>query len=498
MISEGQMLRRWCVCLLVLSSWSAWAGDQSNLAQPKRKNASTKLPITTSSAQARNSFEKAMREFEEYRTTETLQDLRAATKADPNFAQAFILLSRMSPDPGEQATTRMRAKQLAAKASPSEQLLIQWLAGAQENNYLPAISAMNDLLAKYPLDQRLAYLAGDWLMQQQRHEQAVAVLERAVALFPNYAAALNDLAYGYADQGNFEKAFATMDRYVALEPDQPNAHDSYGEILRMAGKFDAALEQYRMSIRIDPNFGSELGIADTYALMGKELEAREEYDRAIVFAPSNADRVQRELQSAVTWIRENNRKQAERALTDAARHAHSAGLARLEAEAHRILAMYEPDPKAAMKQLQAAQDVLREEHDISVSDRDEERARILRVQATRIAEIQDMNSASNVVKQLETMAGTSRSEVIQLCYHGAAGAVLVAQGKFTEAIPHLEEGTTDPESMRLLWRAYNATGAASQAQAIAFRLAALNLPTVEQALVVPQFRLRLVGQAGQP
>ena len=101
---------------------------------------------------------------------------------------------------------------------------------------------------------------------------------------------------------------------MALEPDQPNPHDSYGEILRMAGKFDAALEQYRMSIRIDPNFGSELGVADTYALMGKELEAREEYDRAIVFAPSDGDKVQRELQSAVTWIRENNRKQAERAL----------------------------------------------------------------------------------------------------------------------------------------------------------------------------------------
>jgi len=382
--------------------------------------------------------------------------------------------------------------------SPSEQLLIRWLAGAQENNYLPAISAMNDLLAKYPRDQRLAYLAGDWLMKQQRYEQAVTVLERALVLSPDYAAALNDVAYGYADLGNFDKAFAAMDRYVALEPDQPNPHDSYGEILRMAGKLDSALEQYRMSIRIDPNFGSELGVADTYAVMGKEREAREEYDRAIVFAPSNADRVQRELQSAVTWIRENNRKQAEKALSDVARHAHAAGLGQLEAEAHRILGMYEPDPKTALKHLQAAQDVLREEHQISASDRDEEQAKILRVRAARLADVQDLDSASKTVKQLETMAGTSRSQVIQLCYHAAAGAVLVAQGKVAEAIPHLEEGATDPESMRLLWRAYTSTGATSDAQAIAAKLAALNLPTVEQALVVPQFRVSLVSQAGQP
>jgi tetratricopeptide (TPR) repeat protein len=492
------MLRRWCVYLLVFSSLAAWAGAKSNLVQPGQKNASPKLPVTTSSAQARNSFEKAMREFEQYRIPETLQDLRAAAKADPNFAQAFILISRMSQDPAEQASTRKRAEQLAVKVTPSEQLLIRWLADAQQNNYLPAISAMNDLLQRYPRDQRLAYLAGDWLMQQFRYEQAVAVLERALALNPDYTAALNDVAYGYADMGNFEKAFAAMDRYVALDPDQPNPHDSYGEILRMAGKLDAALDQYRMSIRIDPNFGSELGVADTYALMGKELEAREEYDRAIVFAPSNADKVQRELQSAVTWIRENNRKQAERALSDVARHAHSAGLARLEAEAHRILGMYEPDSKMAMKHLQAAQEVLQEDHEISASDRDEEQARILRTRATRLVETQDIDSASKVVKQLETMAGMSRSQVIQLCYHGAAGAVLVAQGKFTEAIPHLEEGTGDPESMRLLWRAYNSTGATSEAQATASKLAALNLPTVEQALVVPQFRVSLMSRAEQP
>jgi tetratricopeptide (TPR) repeat protein len=492
------MLRRWCLYLLLFSSLAALADTKSNPAQPRQKNVPTTLPVTTSSAQARASFEKAMREFEQYRIAETLQDLRAATKVDPNFAQAFILISRMSQDPAEQAATRKQAKLLAVKVSSGEQLLIRWLGDAQENNYLAAIAAMNDLLAKYPRDQRLAYLAGDWLMQQFRYEQAVAVLERGLALNPDYAAALNDVAYGYADMGNFEKAFAAMDRYVALEPDQPNPHDSYGEILRMAGKLDAALEQYRMSIRIDPNFGSEVGVADTYAVMGKELEAREEYDRAIVFAPSNADKVQRELQSAVTWIRENNRKQAERALSDVARHAHSAGLARLEAEAHRILGMYETDPKTALKHLQAAQDVLQQEHEISASDRDEELARILRTRATRLAELPDMDSAWKTVKQLETMAGTSRSQVIQLCYHGAAGALLVAQGKFADAIPHLQEGIADPESMRLLWHSYTSTGATSEAQAIASKLAALNLPTVEQALVVPQFRVSLVSQVGQP
>jgi tetratricopeptide (TPR) repeat protein len=240
-----------------------------------------------------------------------------------------------------------------------------------------------------------------------------------------------------------------------------------------------------------------LGVADTYAVMGKEEEARDEYERAIVFVSSESDKVEYELQSAVTWIREGNRKQAERSLREVARHAHAAGLARLEAEAHRALAMYEPDYKIALKELQLAQNSLQERHQISRCDRDEEQARILRVRATRAADAEEMELASGTIRQLEGMAQNSHSQVIQLSYHAAAGAVLMAQGKSTEAIPHLEEDSSDPLSMQLLWQAYNGTGAAEQAGVLAAKLAALNVPTVEQALVVPQFRASLVGAVRQ-
>ncbi|MGA7379948.1 MAG: hypothetical protein WBX03_03785 [Terriglobales bacterium] len=492
------MRRCYGIVLLLLSCSFVFADGKTSPKQSAQVGARGQLPVTTSSTQARTDFEAAMQNFEQYRLNETLQFLRAATKADPKFAQAFIMIAKVSKDPTEQAEARQRAKQLAPGVSAGEQLLIRWLAGVQEDSYLPAIAAMNDLLAKYPRDARLAFLAGDWLTLQERYHQAAVVLEHGLSIQPNYPAVLNDLGYTYAFDGDFEKAFAAMDRYVALVPDEPNPHDSYGEILRMDGKFDAALEQYRISVRMDPNFGSELGIADTLALMGKEQEAREEYDRAIVFAGNQGDKVQYELQSALTWIREGNHRQAEKALAEVAKHAHAAGLARLEAEAHRVLAMYEPDRKLAMKHLQAAQYALQEPHELSATDRNEEQARILRVQATRFAEGEDTDPAAKALSQLEAMAGKSRSQVIQLCYHGAAGATLVAQGKYAEAISHLQEDSADPLSLRLLWRAYHSTGAASDAQTVAAKLATLNVPTVEQALVVPQFRASLVSQARQP
>lgn len=266
----------------------------------------------------------------------------------------------------------------------------------------------------------------------------------------------------------------------------------------MAGKFDAALEQYRMSVHIDPNFGSEVGIADTYALMGREQDARDEYDRAIVFAATQSDRIAYELQSAITWIRENNSNQAEKALNDVAKHAHAAGLALYEAEAQRILAMNAPDLNSSMKHLQLAQRVLQEPHELSVSDRNEEQARILRVEASQAAEAKDIQTAVKALNQLQAMVENTRDQTIQLCYHGAAGSVLMAQGSAAEAISELEEDSNDPFSMRLLWRAYSDTGASTQAGALAKKLSAFNVPTVEQAVVVPRFRSGLAARVGQP
>jgi tetratricopeptide (TPR) repeat protein len=492
------MSHRWWICPLLVLSSLALGDNRPGTKQNQVEHSSKVLPVTSPSAAARKNFDRAMRKYEAYQVNEAVRYLRAASKEDPNFAQAFIMIAAISEDPAEQAAARRRAKNLAAKVSSGEQLLIRWIAGAQENNYIQAIAAMNDLLAAYPMDRRLAFIAGDWLNAQQRYEQAAQVLGRALALYPDYPAALNNIAYAYAYSGRFDKAFAAIDRYVALEPEEPNAHDSYGEILRMAGKFDAALEQYRMSVRIDPDFGSEVGIADTYALMGREEDAREEYARAIMFAGSQSEKIRYELQSALTWIRDNNSKQAEKALGEVAKHAHAADLSFYEAEAQRVLAMYAPDLKSAMQHLQLAAQALKDPHELSASDRNDEQARILRIQATRSAQAHDMPTAVETLNQLEAMAEKSRSQAVQLCYHGAAGAVLLAQGSAAEAISHLEEDSSDPLSMLLLWRAYNSTGAFAQAQVLATKLAGLNVPTVEQAVVVPQFRSGLAAQAEHP
>jgi tetratricopeptide (TPR) repeat protein len=72
-----------------------------------------------------------------------------------------------------------------------------------------------------------------------------------------------------------------MDKYVAMMPKDANPQDSYAELLRMAGRYEDSVEHYQAALAINPQFYSSLfGIADTYFLMGEELQARRTYELA--------------------------------------------------------------------------------------------------------------------------------------------------------------------------------------------------------------------------
>jgi tetratricopeptide (TPR) repeat protein len=481
------MRRAYCVCLL---TWLALV-PLSSAHHIKQSSAKT-MPVTTSSPKARDLFDRALTDYENLYLERANIGWRAAVQADPNFAAAYVFIAYNSSDPAEAKTAREKAMLLAPKASPGERLLIQWITSVKENNFIAGISAMNDLLEMFPKDKRLAYLAGNWMMGQNSYEQAQKTLERALAIDKNYPPALNDLGYCYAQRGEYPKAFAAMERYVAVLPNLPNPQDSYGEILRMSGNFDAAVEHYHAALKIDPDFDySQLGLGDTYALMGNQVQARVEYNKAIQMAHTQADRLSYALQSATTWVREGNFAEADKAFAAVAEKAQAAGFDLTEAQAHRMMSLYQSDDAEALKHLASAEEALNHpSSSVSQSDRDDERARILRYRAVRADHAGNQELAAQTVQQLETMAGSTRSAVVQSSYHGAAGTLLMNQQKIPEAIAHLEEDEDNPYSLELLSRAYSISGASDKRHEVEVKLRSSNAPTMEQALVVPAVRSR--------
>jgi tetratricopeptide (TPR) repeat protein len=455
-----------------------------------KQSSSASMPITTASAQARALYEKGMQDYENLYLERCNDDWRAAVKEDPNLAVVWAWIAFNSSDPKEVSAAREKAKALARKATPGEQLMVEWVVKIQEGDFIGGISAMNDMLEMYPKDKHLLYLAGNWLMGENGDEQALHFMEKALALDKNFPAALNDLAYLDARNYQFVKAFAAMDRYVALLPKEPNPQDSYGELLRMAGNFEGSLQHYRAALKIDPDFlTSQVGLGDTYALMGNQEQARIEYDKAIRFAHNEADRLNYSMQKGMTWVRDGNFAEADKLFLEVAETGHAKELDLQEAQAFRHLAEYHADDRSALKYLQSAEEALGH-RTISKSDKEEELSRVLRVRSVRAAHAGDAGLADKSLKQLETMASGSRNRVIQSSYNGAAGTLLMDQKKFDAAIPYLEEDQTNPFTLELLVQAYYESGQSDKLHETEAKLRGTNVPTMEQALVVPAARLR--------
>jgi tetratricopeptide (TPR) repeat protein len=441
------------------------------------------MPLTTSSVKAKDLYQRALHDYELLYLERAQIGWRAATKEDPQFAAAFAMLAMNSRDPEEVRSARERAKELAGKVSPAEKLMIKWVASVQEGNFMEGIAAMNDMVAMHPRDKHGYYIAANWLMGVQGNEQAHHLLHKALDIDPDFAPALNNLAYLHGRDHEFKEALESMDRYAALLPKEPNPQDSYGEILRMAGRFNEALDHYRAALAIDPSFNtSQAGLADTYALMGDQERARQEYDKAIANEPDHATRFDYRMQRAITWVREKNYVEADRELWRISVEAHNQSYELQEAQALRRMAQYGPDDQQSLDHLASAEESLTHKQNLPASDRDEELARILRVLVTRNLQAGKSEAAQSALNRLVQLAASNRDLVIQESWHGAAGELLASKGNFKEAVSELEEDQDNPETLALLVRAYKATGDIDKSRATEERLRTTNTPSLEQVL----------------
>jgi tetratricopeptide (TPR) repeat protein len=469
------------------------------LASAGSQSARGSMGMSSKSPKARAAFEDGLAKVETLHVRAGLESWRKAAHEDPNAALPHALLAYFSPDPIEQVAEREKALAAHKVAGSEEQLIVDWLANASESRWVPAIQAMNEALTQNKQDKHLAWLAGWWLLlAQDQPGRAIPMFERAIQIDPQFADPWNEVAYCYARTGDMDQAFQRIKHYAELLPNEANPQDSFAEISRMAGRFDDALTHYRMSLKIDPTFlESQLGLGDTYALMGDQSRARAEYEIAIQKG-NKVQAVQWSLQSAATYVREGKPGAADAAFRAVAQLAHNADFGNLEAEAYRSMALYAIDSDAAFDALRKAEEAVKDNHKIPQALVDLELSSILRARVDRAIRDGKMELARQSLAQLEQMAAASPDENVQHAHHAAAGLMLLAQGKYAEAVSNLEEDERNPLSMAALAVAYEKFGATEKAHRMSARLSNLNEPTIEQAVTVPAFRKNHVAYEAAP
>ncbi|MGA2422358.1 MAG: tetratricopeptide repeat protein [Terriglobales bacterium] len=474
---------------VLLCSEPICALGQTSPSAPRPAANPDRLPITTSSPEAAKLFEEGLRLRYDYHIEQALVKWREAAIKDPHFAQAWTYIVWVGLDPGETRQAAEQAQLTSRKATPGEKLLVKWVVSTNQGRFLGAIAAMNDLLAMYPRDGQLQYEAGLWLQSQGDYEGAAKLTKRALEIDPNFAGALNTLAYDLAYMHEYDQAILTLKRYVEAEPNDPNPRDSLAEILQQAGRLEESLAEYREALKMDPQFfTSQLGLGNDYALLGNQDRARQEYAQALPMALTPQDKLNCQIQSAISYAREGNVKQARVELAAVLAAATKLQVNDYRGSIHRYLALLSESPDAAFQHLTEAEVILQGSGHVSGKVRSGLLARTLRTRARLAAEAGRLEMARAAVSRLQKMLQANRNNAVERAYHGANGALLAAESKIGAAIEELREDPEYPFSLSKLAELQAASGNAHDAAETRARLQADYGTTLEDWLVVRGFR----------
>jgi tetratricopeptide (TPR) repeat protein len=250
-----------------------------------------KIPVTTSSEEARKEFLAGRDLAEKLRITDSIAHFDKAISLDPNFALAELNRANVSPTAKEFFEHLKKAVALADKASDGERMLIEANEAGANANPTKQKEILEKLVAAYPNDERAHFNLGGFYFGQQDLAQAIDHYKRATELAPGYSTAYNILGYAYRQNEAYTDAENSFKKYIELIPNDPNPYDSYAELLLKMGRFDEAITQYNKALAIDSNFiNSHFGIAAALTYKGKARDAQAELQKMMQKARTEGER----------------------------------------------------------------------------------------------------------------------------------------------------------------------------------------------------------------
>jgi tetratricopeptide (TPR) repeat protein len=120
--------------------------------------------------------------------------------------------------------------------------------------YEEALASLDDLVNhSEPDDAEIAHMRSTCMIRMRRFEEALPHVERALALNPDNADALNNLGAIHQARGRCEAALPCFDRALALRPDFIHAMNNKAFSLTELQQFDSAFAIYDRVAALDPD-----------------------------------------------------------------------------------------------------------------------------------------------------------------------------------------------------------------------------------------------------
>lgn len=293
-------------CVLVLAGFAVAGSSKSS-----KPEAPGKVPITTSSDEARQLYLKARDLQEKLRATDARALYQKAVALDPNFALAHVGLATTSGTFKEFMDATTRAASLVPQVSKGERHIVLGLESGLKNNPSGTLNHYKELVKLYPNDERAHTLLGNTYFGRQEYQSAIEHLEKATSINPSFSQPYNQLGYAYRFVERFDDAERTFKKYIDLIPDDPNPYDSYAELLMKMGRFEESIKHYQKALSIDPKFiASYVGIGNDHLYMGHPDQARAAFAKITEVARTTGERRQAHFWTAAAYVHEGNTDKA--------------------------------------------------------------------------------------------------------------------------------------------------------------------------------------------
>jgi len=111
---------------------------------------------------------------------------------------------------------------------------------------------------------------------EKRHEQAIAELEKAITLSPNYADAVAELGDVLNFVGRPEEAIELIEKAMRLNPTPPSWYlDNLGRAYLLTKRYEEAIATFKRVLNRNPGYWvSYVYLAASYANLGRQKEAQ--------------------------------------------------------------------------------------------------------------------------------------------------------------------------------------------------------------------------------
>jgi tetratricopeptide (TPR) repeat protein len=270
-----------------------------------------KIPVTTSSSAALQSYLKGRSYRERMRFAEAREHFLRAIAEDSQLALAHLGLANTAANVDEIFERMGRAVELVDLVSEGERHQILAFEAGINGEPDVQLNHLQELVGSYPEDERAWTLIAVFYANRQEYSEAIECLERAIGINPEYPPPYNWLGYARRYVGDYSGSEVAFKRYIELIPDEPNPYDSYAELLMQLGRFEESIIMYERALEHDLNFiPSYVGIGLNHVFLGQPQQARNAFTTLSFIARNDAEKRQAYTWSAMSYIHDRDHERA--------------------------------------------------------------------------------------------------------------------------------------------------------------------------------------------